>query len=500
MEDGQQQGNHTKVNRPDNDRRTFLQQAASVGLTVATGSCGQAMAHLGHPVPSTEVRGSVVSGPNRTPLAGVRVSDGLRVVSTDASGEFRIRVGRDSGPFLFITTPSGHHCNSFYVTTANAVTTRPLFRLTPRSRDLSHRLVYMTDVHLGEGNAAESNRRMSQTIDEINSLDPLPDACWVGGDISLDHRQGPAYIKLVSRLKMPVKHSVGNHEFQLKTDDPLNRFRQLFGPTYYSWNTGRLHCITLDGCHLDSTPGKPPRVIGKFGRRELDWLAADLAAVPDHLTTVVAIHIPLASTFPKRMGTTAAKAPHWVIANGEQAIDQLARHDVKLVLQGHLHENQRMLQSGIEFVESISVCGRWWKAKSGDREVGTSGEPRGYRLVDSSSGRLAHRYVGSAESRVDAAGEIVGRPEKLDSDKAANLLVNIFDGTTTTQVAAQIDSRPQVILKPSNQGRHFGDLQAEHHWGWTIPALDLAPGRHQATIRIQEPGRPRQSFTHEFAS
>lgn len=433
-------------------------------------------------------------------MAGVRVSDGLRVVSTDASGEFRIRVGRDSGPFLFITTPSGHHCNSFYVTTADAVTTRPLFRLTPRSRDLSHRLVYMTDVHLGEGNAAESNRRMSQTIDEINSLDPLPDACWVGGDISLDHRQGPAYIKLVSRLKMPVKHSVGNHEFQLKTDDPLNRFRQLFGPTYYSWNTGRLHCITLDGCHLDSTPGKPPRVIGKFGRRELDWLAADLAAVPDHLTTVVAIHIPLASTFPKRMGTTAAKAPHWVIANGEQAIDQLARHDVKLVLQGHLHENQRMLQSGIEFVESISVCGRWWKAKSGDREVGTSGEPRGYRLVDSSSGRLAHRYVGSAESRVDAAGEIVGRPEKLDSDKAANLLVNIFDGTTTTQVAAQIDSRPQVILKPSNQGRHFGDLQAEHHWGWTIPALDLAPGRHRATIRIQEPGRPRQSFTHQFAS
>jgi hypothetical protein len=80
------------------------------------------------------------------------------------------------------------------------------------------------------------------------------------------------------------------------------------------------------------------------------------------------------------------------------------------------------------------------------------------------------------------------------------LLINIFDGTHTTRVAAQIDSRPAVTLKPSNRGRHFGDLQAEHHWGWTIPASDLASGRHQATIRIEEPGRPRQSFTHQFAS
>ena len=81
-----------------NDRRTFLQQAASVGLAVGTGDWCRALAA---PVPSTEIRGSVVSG--KKPLAGVRVSDGLRVVQTDASGDFRIRVGPDSGPFLFLS-------------------------------------------------------------------------------------------------------------------------------------------------------------------------------------------------------------------------------------------------------------------------------------------------------------------------------------------------------------------------------------------------------------
>ena len=482
------------VNHHSGDRRTFFQQAASVGLAVGSGSWCRALSAA---VPATEVRGSVVSG--KTPLAGVRVSDGLRVVHTDASGDFRIRVGPDSGPFLFLTTPSGHWTDSFYIATSDAVKQRPVFRLKPRTSDPSHRLVYMTDVHLAEGNSAESLKRMKGTIDEINRLDPLPDACWVGGDISLDHRAGPRYVELVSRLKMPVRHSVGNHEFQLKTDNPLGRFRQLFGPTYYSWDIGTLHCITLDGCHIDTTAGQPGKVIGQFGRRELQWLAADLAAVPRGMRTVVAVHIPLATNYPPRRGTTADKAPHWVITNASQAIDQLKKHDVKLVLQGHLHENQRMVQSGIEFVESVSVCGTWWRAKSGERENATSGEPRGYRLVDSSGGRLAHHYLGSAESRVDAAGEIVGRPEKLPAKKTADLLVNIFDGTDTTRVTAQIDSRPPVTLKPSNQGRHFGDLQAEHHWGWTIPASDLTSGRHQATIRIEEPGRTRQSFTHRFA-
>ena len=478
-----------------NDRRTFLQQAASVGLAVGTGDWCRALAA---PVPSTEIRGSVVSG--KKPLAGVRVSDGLRVVQTDASGDFRIRVGPDSGPFLFVTTPSGHWTDSFYVATSAAARQRPVFRLKPRSTDPSHRLVYMTDVHLSEGNSSESVKRMNRTIDEINGLDPLPDVCWVGGDISLDHREGPRYVELVSRLKMPVRHSVGNHEFQLKTGDPLGRFRQLFGPTYYSWDIGGLHCITLDGCHIDTTDGKPGRVIGQFGRRELQWLAADLAAVPRGMTTVVAVHIPLASNYPPRRGTTAEKSPQWIITNAEQAIDQLKTHGVKLVLQGHLHENQRMVQSGIEFVESVSVCGTWWAAKAGEREDATSGEPRGYRLVNWSGDRLIHHYHGSAESRIDAAGEIVGRPGKLPASKAADLLVNIFDGTDTTRVQAQIDSRPPVALKPSNRGRHFGDLQAAHHWSWIIPSSDLTTGKHQATIRVEEPGRPRQKFTHRFTS
>lgn len=475
------------------DRRSFLQRATALGLSVATPAWCRVLAA---PIPATEVHGAVVSG--KTALGGIRVSDGRQVVQTDAAGEFRIRVGPESGPFLFVTTPRGYWAQRFYVPTATAAKRRPVFHLSENSASRANRLLYITDVHLGEGNAKESVLRMNKTIDEINALDPLPALCWMGGDISLDHAKGPLYVDLVSRLKMPVRHSVGNHEFQLKQADPLGRFQQLFGPTYYSFDLDDLHCITLDGCGIDPNRGETGGVIGRMSRRELAWLAADLAAVPRGMTTVVAVHIPLACSYPPRRGTTAAKSPQWVVTNAGKAIALLRQHDVKLVLQGHLHENQRMVQSGIEFVESVSVCGTWWRAEAGERENATSGEPRGYRMLEWSAGKLSHHYLGSAESRIEAAGEIVGRPKKLPGNKPASLLVNIFDGTTTTRVSAQIDDGPSNGLKATNRGNHFSDLQAAHHWAWTIPAQALTPGQHQLTVRIEEPGRRRESFTHRF--
>ena len=80
------------------------------------------------------------------------------------------------------------------------------------------------------------------------------------------------------------------------------------------------------------------------------------------------------------------------------------------------------------------------------------------------------------------------------------LQLNLNHQYSILLLQAQIDSRPPVALKPSNRGRHFGDLQAAHHWSWIIPSSDLTTGKHQATIRVEEPGRPRQKFTHRFTS
>lgn len=476
------------------DRRTFLQQAASVGLAVATPSWRSALAAEIQPA---EVRGHVVSGSE--PLPGVRVSDGFRVTRTDSSGEFRLSVGPDSGPFVFATAPRGFWTDRFFHPTVMAAKQQPTFALNKRELGDAYQALYLTDIHLGDGRADQSFSRFEATIDEINGIDPLPAFCWMGGDISLQRGEGKRYVELISRLKMPVRNGVGNHEMLMRQSDPRGEFQELFGPTFYSFDVGNVHYITLDGCQVDSQ--RDQQVLGELSARELHWLAEDLRNVPDGMSSVVAIHIPLVSDYPERRDTTAEKAPHWIIQNAGEVIDLLSRHGVPLVLQGHLHENQRIVQKGIEFVESVSVCGTWWKAGSEEREAGVSGEPRGYRVLDVKGDRISHRYRGSAESRPDTIGEVVGRPRTVLTGKDLALQVNVFDAGEHAEVWARVDEAPPVILQRSGEHKHFANLKPAHHWKLAIPAKQLSAGRHRLHVQVKEPGQAPESFDHViFAS
>ncbi len=106
------------------DRRTFLQQATALGLTVATPGWRRVLAV---PIPSAEISGHVVAG--KQPLSSVRVSDGFRVARTDAAGRFQIKAGPQSGPFLFVTIPQGYWTDRFFIPTAMAVGHSPVFWL-----------------------------------------------------------------------------------------------------------------------------------------------------------------------------------------------------------------------------------------------------------------------------------------------------------------------------------------------------------------------------------
>jgi hypothetical protein len=297
---------------------------------------------------------------------------------------------------------------------------------------------------------------------------------------------------------MPVRNSVGNHEMMYTKENPRDDFQQLFGPTYYSFDVGQVHYVTLEGCRVDRLENGYKNVVGLLSARELNWLEHDLKNVPDGTTTVVAVHIPLVSDYPERRDTTSEKAPYWVIQNADRVIELLSKHNVSLVLQGHLHENNRMFSKGIEFVESNSICGTWWKSSEGMRENGVSGEPRGYRMLEVRNARVEHRYLSSAESRVDAIGEIVGRPKKLPAGKNASLQVNIFDGCDRTKVLSSLDDGAFNQLQSSISHLHYANLKPAHHWQWSLQGRALTPGKHLLKVRVEEPGHPTATFQHHI--
>ena len=71
-----------------------------------------------------------------------------------------------------------------------------------------------------------------------------------------------------------------------------------------------------------------------------------------------------------------------------------------------MHENERTTVKGVEYVDSISLSGSWYKSGQG-MERGVDDCPRGYRIVSVDGTKVTHRYQSSCESRVDRQGEFV---------------------------------------------------------------------------------------------
>src|SRR5690606_12939149 len=77
------------------------------------------------------------------------------------------------------------------------------------------------------------------------------------------------------------------------------KYRDIIGPTYYSFNLGEVHYVVLDNIQYINTGGAP----GVVGQRnyndvitpeQIEWLKKDLETLPDKTAPVViAMHAPL---------------------------------------------------------------------------------------------------------------------------------------------------------------------------------------------------------------
>lgn len=389
---------------------------------------------------------------------GVAVSDGHDVILTADDGGFALPGGAQAGPFCFITCPGDAWTDAFH---------RPLdgvleFDLQPRQAE-QHVGVYVTDIHL-ESAQDPPRRRFQDSLREIR--DGAPAFVVFGGDICLQSDVGAGYAEDLASLGVPSRQAVGNHELVVAEPNPYERFESRFGPTYHSFDVGRIHYIVLRNALPAPWLRGYTNVVGGLSEAEWGWLKADLAAKEPGRPVVVFSHIPIVSTYCERRGTTAAEAPYWVMPDPDPLIDLLAVHDTRFVLQGHLHENERLVRRGIEFASTVSICGHWWRSPELP-ERGVGGEPRGYRRIVADGDVVRHEYVATAESATDAVAEVVEVSSDAD---ATTVWVNVYDGGPATEVtvsggghevAAELCPYPSTLMGEP--------LELPHHYRARLP-------------------------------
>lgn len=376
-------------------------------------------------VPIPDRDGATIKGRISAKGKGIRdvvVSDGVAVTTTDENGIYYLASAKKYG-YVFISIPSNYEVSTVgnlpqffkYLRTNTEEVENMDFELHPVNND-NHSIVVMTDFHLADrtddlsqyarfvkdvNSSIELLRKQGKKVYGLTLGDLSWDNYWYSRSFAL-----PEYILQMNKLNTTVFNTIGNHDNDpyLEGDwDSGAAYRKYIGPTFYSFNIGKIHYVVLDNVDYINDGGKQ----GKVGQRnykarllneQLEWLKQDLATVKDKSTPIVlAMHVQL-NNAPKADESTSLR-----LDNGEELLQVLAPFERVEVLTGHTHVNYRVENTPNLMEHNISaVCATWWwTGKDGytGNHIAQDGSPGGYMVWNMSDRNMDWYYKGLGKPR-----------------------------------------------------------------------------------------------------
>lgn len=485
----------------------------------------------------------------------VRVSNGAAVVTTGDDGRYQLDI--DGEAMIFITKPRGFatpvndsQIPQFYyihqpdgspsgMRYPGIQPTGPLpeqidFPLLRRDEPTRFEALLLSDPQ-------------PQTAAEIDYIrdDLLPELIGTGarfgmtlGDIMFDDLSLlPRYNALIARIGIPWYNVPGNHELNFEAADDrysLETFKHYFGPPYYAFEYGDALFVVLDNIEYqgggEADPGDvrgSGGYIANFGRRQLAWLARELAHVPEDKLVFLAMHAPLETYISDGPGvTTADRRELFRLLSGRENLYAVAGH-THTTEHRYFGEDDGFRGPG-EFHHHVlaTVSGSWWSGPFDPRGIPTTdqrdGTPNGYHVleVDGTDASVRYKAAGHPEDyqlrilfdvahhglsadglRDYRTGELHDGRFTEDHVAAAELLVNLFDGGPRSVVEFRVDDGPYRPMNRVDRADPYmietfarnGEtkkswLQAtpsSHLFAADVPD-DIGPGTYTVTVRATD--------------
>lgn len=259
--------------------------------------------------------------------------------------------------------------------------------------------VFMTDIHLTyERNAIPGFRKAIEKINEAK-----PDFVITGGDLIMDalgQRYTFAdslynlYTETVKGIKAPVYNAMGNHEiygiYSRSGADPLHpefgekMFEKRIGRSYYSFEHKGWKFFILNSVEDTGKDG----YMGFIDPVQTEWIREELGKTDTLTPVVIATHIPFITVNSQIYNySTAANDSGLVVVNSRDILKLFSHHNLKLVLQGHLHMVEDIYIDGVRFLTGGAVSANWWRGPyRGDEEgfvqVNISGKDFSWKYID----------------------------------------------------------------------------------------------------------------------
>lgn len=328
-------------------------------------------------------------------LAGVAISDGFSVVPTDDKGRYDFPAHPEAR-FVHCSLPSGHRipqrngmARFFAAIPRDQSAHTANFELESKpDGDLQHGFIVWADPQIR--NQRHTELLLETTTPDLKAfaqrfprdyLHGLGCGDLVWDDLSLF----PQYQEAVARTGLPFFNLIGNHDLDLtaRSDEASSHtFLERFGPTYFSFNRGKIHYVVLDDVFF--LGGHKDNYVGYVTEQQLAWLERDLSLVERGSTVILNLHIPTYTNQHVREQQPESRFHN--VANRQRLYEILQGYRL-YIISGHTHCNEVIV--GDTFTEHIhgAVCGAWW---TGD--ICVDGTPNGYGVYEIDGDRIRRRY------------------------------------------------------------------------------------------------------------
>jgi hypothetical protein len=245
----------------------------------------------------------------------------------------------------------------------------------------SFRVAFLTDVHVKP--TANAEQGMRNAFRHVNGQERI-DFIINGGDSIMDalnatkekvQAQWDVWHKVLNEEnKLPLRHILGNHDawgWQMKDEtvkaDPLYdkawalKEHGLQKP-YYSFDHVGWKFIVLDSAH-ENNGG----YIARIDEPQYAWLENELRSTHPDTHVCIASHIPVVSFCSALFADKNQDNGDWRISRALLHVDARRLIDlfkqftnIRCCLSGHIHMQDKVEFSGIDYYCNGAVSGNWW--------------------------------------------------------------------------------------------------------------------------------------------
>ena len=257
------------------------------------------------------------------------------------------------------------------------------------------KFAFLTDVHLSRNlvNRADDGLRKALR----HAKDQGAEFVLFGGD-SAHADQGTdeeveqvwkRFISIVKESGLRAYHTIGNHDGRVYWDEDPKKacydreyeiFEKYCGPTYYSFDYKGIHFVVLNSLYHNSGKGWYG-----IGPEQLKWLKADLDKTGELKPVIASLHVPILSLYWQVTEGTNKNVD--IIANYKEVMDLFDQYNVKIVLQGHQHIHEEIMEKKRHDLTGGAVSANWWNGEY-------FGTEEGYLLLEADArGKISWEYV-----------------------------------------------------------------------------------------------------------